>query len=247
VVTAEYALYLESGPRMRTTMVHVLDLLGCIANGPTTEAALEATPSEIRHYLRFLQRHGERVDSDAPFETSIVEHVTKGSDPRFGNPARGFAPDFEELTRDALQVHMARLAGLGEDLSAIARKLSPEQVTAQPQKGRAIHEILRHVCASEMEYVRVAGLGKSDEMKDLGKAIEQSTDNLADNVECLWQFVAARFEAATDEELTQEIQRGAAPYTLRRGLRRALEHPWEHLWEIERRLEGASAVAERSR
>lgn len=57
----QYALYLESGPRRRKTMVHVLDLLGCIAQGPTTEAALEATSAAIRAYLRFLQRHGEAV------------------------------------------------------------------------------------------------------------------------------------------------------------------------------------------
>jgi hypothetical protein len=27
-------LYLESGPKRRKTMVHVLDLLGCVAVGP---------------------------------------------------------------------------------------------------------------------------------------------------------------------------------------------------------------------
>ena len=44
----EYALYLESGPKHKKTMVHVLGLLGCIAQGPTTEAALEAAPQAIR-------------------------------------------------------------------------------------------------------------------------------------------------------------------------------------------------------
>ncbi len=48
---AKYALYLESGPRQRKTMVHVLDLLGCIAQGATTQAALESTPCV---YLRYL-------------------------------------------------------------------------------------------------------------------------------------------------------------------------------------------------
>jgi predicted RNase H-like HicB family nuclease len=35
-------------------MVHVLDILGCIAQGPTTESALEATPDVIHTCLRFL-------------------------------------------------------------------------------------------------------------------------------------------------------------------------------------------------
>ena len=70
----EYALYLESGPRRRTTMVHVLDLLGCIAQGPTTEEALEATPDAIRAYLRFLRRHGDVVHEDAQRQAHRPEH-----------------------------------------------------------------------------------------------------------------------------------------------------------------------------
>ena len=43
-----YDIYLESGPRHKTTMVHVLGLLGCIATGRTTGQALTATPDAIR-------------------------------------------------------------------------------------------------------------------------------------------------------------------------------------------------------
>jgi predicted RNase H-like HicB family nuclease len=54
-----FNLYLESGPRRRKTMVHVLALPGCIATGPTTEEAIENVPSGIRARLEFLRRHGE--------------------------------------------------------------------------------------------------------------------------------------------------------------------------------------------
>lgn len=64
---ATYRLFLESGPRRRKTMVHVPDLLSCVAVGPTTEEALTATPAAIRAFLHFLRRHGEPVDPDAPF------------------------------------------------------------------------------------------------------------------------------------------------------------------------------------
>ena len=37
-----YALYLESGPQRRKTTAHALDLLGGVAVGPTTDAALAA-------------------------------------------------------------------------------------------------------------------------------------------------------------------------------------------------------------
>jgi uncharacterized damage-inducible protein DinB len=232
----EYALYLESGPRMKTTMVHVLDLTGCFALGPTTDEAIAATPDEIRMFLRFLRRHGDDVDPEASFTTNVVEHVIKGSDPRWGNPARGFPPDFEQLDRKKLHAHARRVVWLGQDLAAFTRSLSSRQLLARPPKGRSIHEILRHVGASEVEYVRVGGLAKSDEMKAILKAVEASRDNLPDKIEELCRLVGERFEAATDEELKRVTQRGAAPYTARRGLRRALEHPWEHLREIECRL-----------
>lgn len=64
-----YALYLESGPKKRKTMVHVIDLLGCVATGPTTDAALDATPAAIDAYRRFLARHGEPIAAGAPAAT----------------------------------------------------------------------------------------------------------------------------------------------------------------------------------
>jgi predicted RNase H-like HicB family nuclease len=71
-----YWLYPESGPKHRKTIMRVLDLLGCGAVGPTTEAALDATPGAIRAFLGFLRRHGREVDPDAPFATRVAEHVT---------------------------------------------------------------------------------------------------------------------------------------------------------------------------
>lgn len=62
----EYTLYLESGPKQRKTMVHALDLLGCVVRGATTQEALAATPAGIRACLRFLQANGEPVDSSIP-------------------------------------------------------------------------------------------------------------------------------------------------------------------------------------
>ena len=56
---------------------HVFDLLGCIANGPTTDAALEATPGEIRECLRFLKRHGEKVDPEKPFQ--VIANLKHGT------------------------------------------------------------------------------------------------------------------------------------------------------------------------
>jgi predicted RNase H-like HicB family nuclease len=236
----EYKLYLESGPKMKTTMVHVFDLLGCIANGPTTEEALDATPDAIRRFLALLKRKGEKVDPDAKFTTSIADHVTEGSWIGQGNPDPGFKPDFEPLSRKELAVHVHRLGWLGEELAGIAAKLSKKELAARPAKGRALGDILAHVISAEAEYVRVAGLDKTEGMKALAKETDARSNDpawLADGLQRMFQGAVAQFRSATDEQLRQQTQRGKLVYTTKRGLRRALEHPWEHLREIERRME----------
>jgi predicted RNase H-like HicB family nuclease len=75
---ASYALYLESGPQKKTTLVHVLELLGCVVQAKTSDDAVAAAPDAIRSYLRYLKRHGEKVDPDANLETRVAEHNTHG-------------------------------------------------------------------------------------------------------------------------------------------------------------------------
>ena len=49
-----YRLYLDHGPKRKTTMVHVIDLMGCIANAATTEEALEHGWEHLRELERRL-------------------------------------------------------------------------------------------------------------------------------------------------------------------------------------------------
>jgi hypothetical protein len=221
---------------MKTTMVHVLDLLGCIANGPTTEAALETTPEEIRRYLRFLKKHGEDVDPRAAFKTKIEAHVMEGSWIGYGNPDPGFAPDFEQLTKRLAAKHLKRVSWLGKELGAMARKLSHKELTAKPRAGRPIFEIIRHVADAERSYVSTV-LGKVDGSLEAVRAIEAGPDDLPEKIDHLWSLLTSHFESATEAELNQQRKTPSQIKTPRRYLRRMLEHPWEHLREIERRLE----------
>lgn len=130
-----YDLYLESGPRRRKTMVHVLDLLGCVAVGPTTADTLAATPEAIRAYRRFLHRHGERVDPDAPVETRVVEHVTEGAWLGNGSPALVFGPDLEPVTEAESETFLRRFHWLREELAAWTATRTGEQLDALPAGG----------------------------------------------------------------------------------------------------------------
>lgn len=81
----EYPPLLESSPRRKTTMVHVIDLLGCTFRGPTTEAALQGTTQAIQRFREYLLDHGEELDPDDEFSTRIEQHVTESSWLGYGN------------------------------------------------------------------------------------------------------------------------------------------------------------------
>ena len=240
----EYALHVESGPKMKTTMVHVFDLLGCIANGATTEAALEATPGEIREFLRFLKRHGEKVNPDGPFTTKIAAHVTEGSWIGQGDPPPGFAPDFEPLTQEDERTYRRRFQWLGEELEDLIGRVPKGELSAKTGKGRALRDIIGHVATSEPEYFRASGIGKPEGVKEALQAIESAeAGELAPRLTDLWQLLDAQIERVTPEVRTAQIQRGEKRWTARRGFRRALEHPWEHLREMQRRLDSRPQAA----
>ena len=174
----EYKLYLESGPKMKTTMVHVFDLLGCIANGPTTEEALDATPDAIRRFLAMLKRHGERVYPNRRLHDVDRGARDRGLVHRPGQPARrlqaGLRAADPRRTRGARPTTGLARRRARDDY---AGKLSAKQLTAKPAKGRPLGEIFRHVIATQQEYVRVAGLTKTDEMKQIAKEADSRSDD----------------------------------------------------------------------
>ena len=236
-MTVEYRLYIESGPKMKTTMVHVLDLLGCVANGPTTEAALEATPGEIREYLSFLRHHGGEVDPDAPFTTTIAAHVMEGSFIGQGDPAPGFVLDFEPLTPEDESAYRRRLQWLGEQLVALISRTPGDELPAKPSKGRVLRDIVNHIANAEPEYFRASSIGKPEGVKEALQAIEGARPGaLGPTLAHLWKLLDTQLERITPEVRTAQVQRGEKLWTARRGFRRALEHPWEHLREMRRRL-----------
>src|SRR6266540_67388 len=194
-VLTEYTLYLESGPRMKTTMVHVFDLLGCLANGPTTEAALEATPGEIREYLRFLRRHGEKVDPEAAFTTTIAAHVTEGSFIGQGDPAPGFAPDFDSLTPEDESTYRSRFQWLGEEIVALIGQVPEDVLGAKPSNGRVLGDIVTHVVNAEIEYFRASGIGKPEGAREALRAIEGAQPGaLGPALADLWQLLDSQLE-----------------------------------------------------
>jgi len=230
-----YALYLESGPQRKSTLVHVIDLLGCACFGATTEEAVAATPDEIRAYLKYLKRHGEKVDLKAPIATRVAEHITKGDFLGHGSPQAVYAPDRKPVTSAELATYLRRLEWSRADLLALVTNVSAKVLDAKPAKGRSLRAILLHVLGSDSGYlanslgavkavnapINAAGRGELDVRIALQEARDAAIERL-------------RTLTPAERAFVKEHASGAR--TVRKTIRRMLEHEWEHRREIARRL-----------
>lgn len=234
------ALYLESGPRQRKTMVHVLDLLGCTAQGATTDEALAATPAAVHTYLAFMARHAAATAAlpspEVEFETAIAAHVMEGDWLGNGDPTPGFGPDFVPLAAADLAAYLVRLAVMRAALRELVAPLSPAQLAAEPQgRGRTIYAILEHSVTAQAGYLRYL-VGPMESMSVARRAVSAGPEDVLPALEHAWEIDAGRLAVLSEAERTCPMPHGQVTWTARRCLRRTLEHEWEHLLEIATRL-----------
>jgi len=230
-----YPLYLESGPKKKKTMVHVLDLLGCIAKGPTTDDALAAAPDAIRAFLRFLKRHGEKIDPDAPFNTKVVEHVMEGQWLGNGDPALVFQPDRDPLETKDIHVYVQRLEWTRAEIVKLVSGLTHAQLEADPgSKGRSIRAMLEHMLESEHYYVST--LGRIEGLPSPGSIVQKREGDLLHWMSRARQIEIERIWSLTPDERAKSVEHWKQTWTARKVIRRMIEHEWEHLIELSERL-----------
>jgi len=223
-----YDLYLESGPQMKTTYVHVPALLGCLLNAPTTAAAIAATPGVVRAYLRLMTRAGERANPDAAFRTNVAEHA-KEAGVFLGS--RFLPTDAGPLPPREAEMLMRRLDTLHQDLRHLAGGISPKKAAAPPARGRSILRILAHVCV-EGNYLRgIPGAWR------IQRDVEAGTVDPFDALDRLHALEIERLRTMDATERGSVIMRGQSPWSARAAVRRMLEHTWEHYLEIAVRLD----------
>jgi predicted RNase H-like HicB family nuclease len=232
-----YDLYLESGPRRRKTMVHVLDLLGCVAVGPTTDEAVAATPEAIEAFLRFLHRSGEPIDSLSAFDTRIAEHVTTGSWMGNGSPYFSFGPDLDPMTDAEVERFMRRFCSMREALAAWCETQTPAELDAKPASGRTARAIVLHVLGPTGAYLSAA-LGSAPGFSRVHGAAERGELDLPAALRQTAVMAIDRVDATTPVERAAVRELPTGTRTLRKSLRRLLEHEWEHLAELARRPGG---------
>jgi predicted RNase H-like HicB family nuclease len=234
---ADYALYLESGPKRRKTMVHVLDLLGCVAVGPTTEDAVEATPAAIQAYLRFLRRCGEDVDPEAPFVNHVAEHITEGSWLGNGSPYLMYGPDHQPVSAAEIATFTRRFHEMREILATWAAEQTPESLDADTNAGRKNRAILLHVLGAAGNYASPL-LGGIPGNSKVVTATTRGELTLLDGLRQSEALISDALRASTVQQRSEVVTRGQITRSLRKAIRRTLEHDWEHISELSRRPGG---------
>lgn len=232
-----YKLYLESGPRRKKTMVHVLELLGCIANGPTTEITLDRTPAAIRRYLCFLQYHGESVNPDVEIQTEIAEHVMEGLWLGNGDPSIVFEPDLDPLGIEEMEILISHLEWMRLDMFNLVGDLSDEELDQKPEKGRPIRTILEHILGSEYNYMYA--FGRPEGLPGSGSIVKKREGNLLEWMAYVREVEIERLRSLSQEQRSEPFIHWKYTRTARKVMRRMLEHQWEHLVEIQDRLQGS--------
>jgi len=234
-----YNLYLESGRQHKKTLVHVLGLLGCVVTGPTTDAALEATPDAIRAYLRFLKRVGEKVDTNAPFNTRVPQHII-GAAAVIGMDSSyiTFGPDLKPVTPRDIETYAARFHALREGLASWVESQSDKQLDQKPKAGgRPARKVVLHLMNATGYLSPILGTIRG--MSALTTAAERSAIPLATALRQVDTTIAERLRAATPTQRRAIIRLSPdRTRTLHKAIRRTLEHDWEHLAELSRRPGG---------
>jgi predicted RNase H-like HicB family nuclease/uncharacterized damage-inducible protein DinB len=228
-----YSLYLESGPQRKKTLAHVLDLLGCVVQGDTTDEAVAAAPETIRAYLVYLQRHGEKVDPREKIETRVAEHNTEGL---FSGQAM-WPQDLKPLAPAALARYLRWLDWSRADLLALVKGVDDKRLRAKPSKGRSLRDILLHVLGADKSYV-YALVGPLKPMGDPTNAADRGDLDLRVALQEARAAAIDRLVTLTPAERARVRKAGQSTYSAYRVIRRMLEHEWEHRREIAARLGG---------
>jgi predicted RNase H-like HicB family nuclease/uncharacterized damage-inducible protein DinB len=227
-----YDLYLESGPQKKSTLVHVLGLLGCVANGKTTDEAVAATPDAIRAYLGYLKRHGEKADPTANIDIRIAEHNTEGL---FSGQAL-LPADLKPVPPADLARYVRWLEWSRGDLLESVKGIEDKRLRAKPAVGRSLRDILLHVLVADKGYV-YGLVGPLKSMGDPTNAADRGELDLRIGLDQARRAATLRLAKLTPTERRRIRRAGKSTYSAHRVIRRMLEHEWEHRREIAARLD----------
>lgn len=125
---------LEQGPD-GSSLAHGLSLPGCVATGPTPEAAVDTFPDVLTEWLRFLAASGEPVPpTDEELEIAVDEWLATDANVAAGESDACFAADLRPLSDDEIQQGLRVLGDLRGTLLARIRRVRDANLGEEPRQ-----------------------------------------------------------------------------------------------------------------
>jgi predicted RNase H-like HicB family nuclease/uncharacterized damage-inducible protein DinB len=234
----KYKVYLEVDKK-GCCMAHIRELPGCFVWDKTKKKALEKIPEEIKSYLSFLKKNGEKnlkVLKKIEFE---VMETQKGTCPVIsGSKAALFSYDLLPPAKAFINQCIRWMGYNRKELLKTVGKLPDKVLDWKPdKKTRSIRETLNHVANCDIWY-----LSRLKDFKELYALPEYPQkkifEKLRKNRE---QAVRILKNLSVEDRNKINVPRKWTKYkdekwTAGKMLRRFLEHEREHIGTIDKTL-----------
>lgn len=213
---ATFSVGLEEG-RDGATLVHALDLPGCVAGGATQEAALTAFSRSLSEWLHTLGRLGEPVpDPETELEIAVDEWLVSDAGVELGESTALFAADRAPLAESELLSLLRRLGDLRGLLLRRVRSL-PDDALDRVWRGRytarlALEELARG------QWWTLSRLGSSSMAEVPTKTIQRLDTAMA--------LVVRRFTELPPDRRDSIVELEGEEWSPRKVLRRLLWLEW---------------------
>lgn len=212
-----FSVGLEEGPD-GAVRVHALDLLGCAADGPSRDAALDGFAATLRAWLRFLAAVGDPVPPpDAELEIRVDEWIRTDADVAGGASDVCFDADLRRLTEREIDRAVRRLGDLrGRLLAALRGVRDAELDEARGGGGWTARRILDELARAQ--WWTLSRLGASPLAEVPPRTLARLDTALA--------LVVDRFTTLPPEQRGSVLELDGETWTPRKVLRRLLWLEW---------------------
>ncbi|MET0399565.1 MAG: hypothetical protein ABW277_22435 [Longimicrobiaceae bacterium] len=148
-------------------LAHALSLPGCVAPGPTAEAAAGALEGEVLEWLRFLAAAGEPVPpADAELEIAVDEWLRTDARAGAGESTACFAHDLRPLDDADVDRELRWLGGLRGELLARVRRLPADQADRPLPGGGTVRRALEELARAQWWTLSRLGASPLGELPD---------------------------------------------------------------------------------
>lgn len=148
-------------------LAHALTLPGCVAPGPTAEAAAWALEGEVFEWLRFLAAVGEPVPpGEAELEIAVDEWLRTGARVGGGETTACFASDLRPLEDADIDRELRWLGGLRAALLARVRRLPGDQADRPLPGGGTVRRALEELARAQWWTLSRLGASPLGELPD---------------------------------------------------------------------------------